>query len=307
MQALIPQLFSLCGYAQSVAAKLALDCAAGAEAFAAADVRQALTCEAARESLRWLLLDLPLRFDGVAADDRHLKSWRQAKALGELRSLAEAYVFGEAIETWLARDAAERLSWMRLGATPPARWLAQLERQLPCLPLLPAMSAADYAAAASVCLHEDVPTWGGEPCEVGALNVACDCVQPQLARGELARARLLARLLQLGRWLSGAVKLDADAVVIGDAALARVDTARGPLLHVAAIDTQRRISRYRIVPPTLWHCHKRGVICQTLQALSDRGNRERIEWLRQLALIDPCVAVDLRFDENEFIRDSGNA
>jgi Ni,Fe-hydrogenase I large subunit len=66
-----------------------------------------------------------------------------------------------------------------------------------------------------------------------------------------------------------------------------VETARGPLLHLAALDAAGRISRYRVVPPTLWHAHPEGLLRVSLGVLAAAS---AAEWQQQISLIDPCVA-----------------
>jgi Ni,Fe-hydrogenase III large subunit len=64
---------------------------------------------------------------------------------------------------------------------------------------------------------------------------------PRTPAGTAAATGALAERTQL---------LQASAASLPDGALALVETARGPLLHLAALDAAGRISRYRVVPPT---------------------------------------------------------
>ena len=291
---LTPLLFTLCGTAQRLAARLALSCAAGRPEGADHDDRYDLTREAARETLRKFLLDCATEFDGAPADGVWLQRWRQAHGSEALCALAEAYVFGEPAEAWLARGESGWLEWMDGSQTAPAAWLRTLDCRQAGLALLPDLDAAALAAAPAAWLTPEGPVWAGRPREAGLLRREAAALPGLIGRGELARARLMARLIQLARWLSGNLLLEADCARCGDgSALARVETARGPLVHMAEIDTRGCVRRYRVIPPTAWHSHPHGLIRTTLES---RAEAPETEWRRQLTLIDPCVAFDLRRD-----------
>lgn len=74
--------------------------------------------------------------------------------------------------------------------------------------------------------------------------------------------------------------------------IALVETSRGPLLHYAHLTPEERVERYEIIPPTLWHSHREGVISHAVAG----GDRQ---WAGQrVLLIDPCVEyVFCGFDE----------
>ena len=71
--------------------------------------------------------------------------------------------------------------------------------------------------------------------------------------------------------------------------IAQVSAARGLLVHRVALD-QGRITEYRILAPTEWNFHTRGVVAQGLAALPpcDVGTLERLASLFVTA-VDPCV------------------
>jgi hypothetical protein len=289
---LTPLLFTLCSGAQQLAARLALACAAGRGEGADDDDCRDLTREAARETLRKLLLDCAIEFDGAPADGPWLQRWRLAQGIEALAALAEDYVFAEPADAWLARGEAGWLTWIAARTSAPARWLAGLTDRQAGVALLPELDAAQLVRERDSWLAPEGPSWQGLPCEVGALRHEAQHLPQLLATGRLAAARLLARLMQLARWLGGTGQLKADVAPCGDgAALALVDTARGPLVHIAALDRHGRIRSYRVVPPTAWHSHPRGLIRVTLES---RPQASETEWRRQLALIDPCVAFDLQ-------------
>jgi len=71
--------------------------------------------------------------------------------------------------------------------------------------------------------------------------------------------------------------------------IAQVQAARGLLIHRVAIH-RGRISDYRILAPTEWNFHPRGVVFQGLAALpiSDADTLARQAGLFVTA-VDPCV------------------
>lgn len=287
-----PMLFALCARAQTLAARLVLQQAAGQPVSVSPQQRGSITLEAVRETLRKLLLDWSQAFDGAAAAAHWMAQWRAAQDLPALRSLAEAMVYGEDCGHWLQGGEDGWLAWMQQGATAPARWLQQLDQPLPGCALLPALDAATLASQLADWLRPGGPVWQGQACEASALAREAEHLPGLLAAGLLARARLLARLLQLARWLNGAL-LQSSVASLPDGALALVETARGPLVHLAALDASGCISRYRVLPPTLWHAHPEGVLRVSLGFLADAP---AAEWQRQISLIDPCVPYSVSKD-----------
>jgi Ni,Fe-hydrogenase I large subunit len=77
----------------------------------------------------------------------------------------------------------------------------------------------------------------------------------------------------------------------------RVRTARGDLLHAAAL-SDGKVLRYAIVQPTRWNFDGRGAAARCLADLAAAGTavsrRRRAELL--IDALDPCVAYDLRID-----------
>jgi len=288
-----PMLFSLCAQAQTLATRLVLRQAAGQTATASLREQEIITFEAARETLRKLLLDWAQVFDGHAAASHWLTQWRLAQDLPALRALAADYVYREDCDQWLQRGEAGWLEWLATADSAPARWLHGMQRPLPGCALLPALDATRLAGNLADWLRPGGPVWQGQACEVGALASEAAQLPALLADNLRPRARLLARLLKLARWLSGDTRLQASAASLPDGALALVETARGPLLHLAALDGNARISRYRVLPPTLWHAHPEGVIRVSLSALAAES---AAEWQRQISLIDPCVAYRIQQD-----------
>jgi len=286
---LIPRVFTLCAQAQTLAARLALCQAEGRAARASDQELTLLSVEAARETLRKLLLDWPLAFDGAPAEAHWIAAWRAARDMSALAALAQDYVFGLPPSEWLALGESGWLAWARQGRSAAARWLTRLAVRQPGCALLPLLQASDLIATADW-LRSDGPCWQDQAREVGALAREAAHLPGLLAAGHLAQARLLARLLQLARWLSGQTRLEASVTPTCDGALALVNTTRGPLVHQLSLDARARVSAYRVVPPSAWHAEPRGLIWATLRAWTHACEQE---WRLQVELIDPCVGFEL--------------
>jgi hypothetical protein len=287
---MVPRLFSLCTGAQTLAARLALQQARGDLAVLAAGERQALALEAVRETLRKVLLDWSLVFDAKPADSQWLARWRHARTLEACAALAREAVFGQESTGWLALGEAGWLDWIEQRHSAPARWLAGLARAQQGCVFLPQIDATCFVREYGPRLWEDGPLWQGQPCEVGALAREQQSLPLLLRRQHLAQARLLARLLQLARWLDGDDWPAASVACITGGALALVETARGPLLHVLELDDHQRVVRYRVIPPTLWHTQPHGLIQRVLMSLPVVTAQAMNQ---QVSLIDPCVAFEI--------------
>ena len=229
-----------------------------------------------------------MTFSGNAADTVWLSRWRTAHSLEQLATLATDWVFGQSPDSWLQQGESGWMAWGQQGSTAPARWMAQLTQPLSLCALLPMLDAEQLCAQRADWQTVNPPQWHGQAQETGALACEAQQLPATLGAQQLARARLLARLIQLARWLCGQSTLCASAASMPEGgALAVVYSARGPLIHCLSLNQHGRVAAYQVVPPTAWSAHPQGVIQRTLNALP-KGSP--IEWQQQVALIDPCVA-----------------
>lgn len=84
----------------------------------------------------------------------------------------------------------------------------------------------------------------------------------------------------------------------GSAGYGAVECARGRLYHSARIDGDGRLSDYRILAPTEWNFHPAGPFVETLlSARIGRGETARLRATKLAALFDPCVAFDIELKE----------
>jgi hypothetical protein len=284
-QELVPRLFSLCGHAQGVAARLALLAARDeqptAEALSAAGRLVAL--EAIGEHLWRLLLDWPPMLACAARQDEFV-GWR--KRLQAVGDQAAAAALG-----------GDLLAWLDQESPPPAG----LSSSLAPGALLPWRGAAAWAQEAIEETFARRPSFAGQPAETGALaRRAADAgVAALRVAGDGVAARLAARYADL-RFLAGALVepqllagwLDA-APVAERVGLARVETARGLLLHLIQVN-DGRVGRYVIVAPTEWNFHPQGVFAREITGCPAASRAQAEFAARRLALaLDPCIAYEV--------------
>lgn len=262
---LLPLLYSVCGAAQAVAARLAVAAARGEEL--AAGVDAAVLAEARREHLWRLLLDWPDLL-GLPREEVLLAEARRQLAAGTFEAWCES-----ALRAPLARlDAAlDSLT----DAVMPARLLPALTAGQ-TLALTPRLGEA-FAAA---------PSYQGGAAETGAL-----ARYPALAVAASPAARVRARMADLFADAGlGRVSAVTVAAGIGRAA---VETARGMLLHEVVLDGDR-VAGYTVVAPTEWNFRPRGVLATSLEGLSAESPESlRGEVERRVLALDPCVRCDI--------------
>lgn len=321
----VPTLFSVCRTAQGMAARLACAAARGGEDAVPVTPSSvaALRAEMIQEHLWRLLLDWPSAI-GCAP--------RRAEFVHWLRKLRAPPADGDyaavAVEMagWLAQEwtvAAVAVFVEKSGAPPPRTpdastllaTFASVSSDDPAAAdigedhWLPRQAASTWATTlqavppAQFCLH---PTLGGVARETGALERQrhAPLVAALLGCGRRVAARYCARVMDLldgVRSLAAGASADSDpgfdaAPLPGGGGIARVETARGTLLHAARIDGGR-VTDYAIVAPTEWNLHPAGTMAREMaaRAFEDPGSARR--HLHRLTLaLDPCVAFEVSLD-----------
>ena len=277
--ALAPSLFTLCARAQGAAARAAGQAAQG-NAGAAQD--PVVAAEAAQEHLWRLMIDWPREL-GLASQEKLFAHWRrllladpQALHGSDLLSFLGAGFFGMAPGEWLSiSDTAALQAWAENGRSLAAR-------------LCKALLSEETEARAGI-----------DPTETGAyarrqaepLLAAC-AARPLLVR-LLARLRELAAMVLQERSLPLPGAVVALALAPGRG-LARVETARGALLHEMEI-AEGRVLSYRIVAPTDINFRNQGPLASLLLG-RDCAAAETAQVLARRAVLalDPCVAWTLQ-------------
>ena len=277
--ALAPRLFSLCAIAQGCAARRALAAACASPLAEPDDAeRDALTREMSGEHLWRLCLDWPAGL-GLESRPQVLGAWRRGTPLEERPQWRH-------FET-LALE-------LPAAATPGVALLELMDAQ-GFWDSLPYEQGWDCLSD-----HAMAPTLAGTPREVGA--AARWRQHPEVAalwrQDRRQTARLLCRCLELealqaGHWDPAWVQEFSPRPGIG---LARVETARGPLLHLAEV-RDGKVVRYVIVAPTEWNFHPAGALVCDAAGLAAASADAAREAASLLALsLDPCVAVEITLE-----------
>ena len=282
---LVPRLFSLCGQAQGVASRLAW-CAARGEVPEVAALREngrRVALEAIGEHLWRLLLDWPPMLGQPARKDEFLV-WR--KRLLAVSDPAGAAWLGDELGRWLRAE--QPLPVATAAAAAPGA-------------LLPWLAAEAWAQQSMSADFAEQPTFAGLPAETGPLARRAEDagVAALLAAGQGVAARLAARYADL-RFLAGALlepqRLDGwlgAAQIAENIGLARVETARGLLLHLMQVN-DGRVGRYVIVAPTEWNFHPQGAFVREITGCPAASLAGAETAARYLALaLDPCVAYEV--------------
>ena len=277
--ALAPRLFSLCGSAQGAAARMAAAAAQG-ETISLEGPRRDVVLETIGEHLWRLLLDWPRLLGGVPEKEAFL-AWR--KRLMAAQAPAEAGRFVAELREWLA------------GRTLP-EGVDERAAAVSAL-LLPWRNAIDWGGAGIDEPFAQMPTLAGQAAETGVLarQAGAPLVADLLAAGKRVAARIAARHVELDFLARGLLAPDLlsgwlDVTPLGEGAgLARVETARGLLLHLMQVK-DGRVEAYVIVAPTEWNFHPQGAFVGEIVG-SPAATRDEAEMLaRRLALaLDPCV------------------
>ncbi len=334
--ALIPRLFSLCGQAQGVAARLALRAARG-EPMAEAELDKALrsvALEAIGEHLWRLLLDWPPLLGQAARQDEFV-AWR--KRLASVKDPAAAARLGAELGLWLNRECSTlielplvvsqlEIAPCRSGFTRDRQPLSRVNPLLqnppnqvngllaPILglapgPLLPWRTADEWALQAIDETFDEAfaarPSCSGQAAETGALARQSTNAEVAALRrsGFGVAARRTARYADLLDLAQGLIDPGALAGWLGAAptsengGLARVETARGVLLHSIEL-RDNKVEGYVIVAPTEWNFHPEGAFVREITGYPASSRAQAEGAARCLALaLDPCVAYEVEIQE----------
>ncbi len=306
--AMLPRLFTLCGNAHSIAARHAFALASGKNPTVTPQESLTLLLENLRESLLRILLTwgnpdadgaarltrpagtLLARVSGTPAqlDLRQIR-----EDLKRLRENVEKEIFGEEAVDFLARDDDALLAWMTRGATPTARFLRTTTTcALAEVATPPPLGRADLPKVEKALdgrewrdyvLHPHV---AGTPRHtVPGDRRACHLPAPC---GLFVR-RLAALADTLHRLTRPPDDPDTAPSFPAGGSMACVETARGWLIHKVLLESGK-VRAYRILAPTEWNFHPRGIAYSLLKAVEGRDETRIARLAGWLVLaIDPCV------------------
>jgi uptake hydrogenase large subunit len=315
------QIFSLCGFAQATASRLAIARAAGTSVsqkdrtFIAAG----LLAERIFETLRSLVMQWP---DKLPATAQTFAATHLRAALKASRTLISAAENGWESPRVL-KDACDGLCQAAVAIGVPAEGAEPAKGSLlevialdlakddvflrRAVETLDALDDADVVSRlVSSEAYAQRPSLPGRVVETGAFGRYHDSLKADASTALLPR--FTARILDMSRSLNDlaamaegrGVALDElmrDSIANGHG-YGAVECARGRLYHAARFGEDGRIAHYRILAPTEWNFHPAGPFVETLLSLrigeGDIGHR-RIAKLA--ALFDPCVAFDIELKE----------
>lgn len=317
-------LFAVCGQAQGVAAKAALEAARGSVPDPATyRTREAvLLGELAREHLTRILLVWPpaLGRAPAAAPVREARAVPQRAAeaddwaalAAELAALLRRWVLGAESEEFLALgEAGELRAWIRRAAdnAPAPAYLRHLEEAgwaglggaaAPWLPDFAAEALEARLGGPDGEAFAARPDWQGGPRETGPLARAGSAPPVAAAReafGPGVAARAVARLAELAAVPGRLRRLAAgqgngwlhQETVGAGVGLGMVEAARGRLVHRLVLG-EGEVADYRILAPTEWNFHPEGSLALGLTGErpgDEAAAREAAGYL--VGAIDPCV------------------
>jgi uptake hydrogenase large subunit len=320
------QIFSLCGFSQATAARLAvaraMSCPLAEEermSFAAG-----LLAERIFETLRALVMQWPGKIPAAvqAATGLHLRNaLRASRAI-----VAEAEtgrVTAEALgpPAVALRDVLAGVGLRGHGETPAEGSLLNLllrdvarDEVFTARPADTLGVEDDAEVARLLCEGETYAMWPFLPnriMETGAyarhLSTA-PVADRSLGRCKVLTERLVARISDLDAATAELQALSEGSQIAvsglmndglsGSAGFGVVECARGRLYHSARIDGDGRLCYYRILAPTEWNFHPAGPFVETLlSARIGRGETARLRAAKLAALFDPCVAFDIDMKE----------
>jgi len=312
-------LFSLCGVAQRHAAIAACRAARGEDFAVDVETERALAIEAVQLHLWRVLLDWPNLFDMAPVRERFGYLHR---ALGLVRDKVSAFEVGGQVLNLVGNELLsgffvtmrEPRNLTEFSATcaragSVGKVLAQLieagasDPLEATVPLLPSLCASDLAAALPNGWPDDAfcraPHLGGQVYETGSLarQVSNPLVARLITHRHRIAARLFARMVDLSDCASRLrYPMPADMPPMVDAArvsdgvgVARVETARGVLLHAVRLEGDT-VADYAVVAPTEWNFRPGGVF-EHEGAGWEAPDPAYARWrVQALALaLDPCV------------------
>lgn len=314
LPAVLAGVFSMCSHAHRLTASHAVAAARGEPLDTSTADHQALQASTAREHLLRIAHDWPRQLDGISigmatADLRGCPLWREslpvAARLDALPQWLETQWLAMPVQDWLARHDEDPQRWAiqwsetQRESSPIAALLCRhradaIDAHAPAAPLvlpLQTVSAHDtmtalaerIAAQPRFCAE---PDWNGRPAETGPWTRSLDANAPL---PDNAWMRLIARLVDLLRLAgpAGSARLAQGALQLApQTAIAWTEMARGLLVHHVRLDGER-VTDCRVLAPTEWNFHPRGVLARSLVPL--RGPRALAQARCLAAAFDPCV------------------
>lgn len=244
------------------------------------------------------------------------------RGLDDLEQLLQARIFSRPTQNWLKIPDREGLiQWSREGRTLAQELLLQVQNSGEAglgRNGVPALSALDAAYLNRRLTAPDAdqfvaqPDWCGMPMETTPYtrrrsHPMLHSLERLYGNGLLTRvtARLVELAALVGELRAGVADLDSperpeDGNDTGPGiGIAQLEAARGRLVHRVILESGR-VADYRILAPTEWNFHSRGVLANGLaglEAASEMSLKKKADLL--INAIDPCVGYQLRIHRSE--------
>lgn len=257
--------------------------------------------------------------DGFRLGGGRLRPDRQTleQLLDDLNQVVEL-ALGTPAEEWQAIQTPDQLhQWSRRGEACAQRmlrlvaedgWSRHGDAPFQPLPELPARTLEQLLGDPAAEQFAAAPEWDDAPRETGALARQAD--QPLIAAlrrecGHGLLTRLAARLTELAM-LPGRIAALFDCLrpasaqpqagELNGSGLAQVEAARGRLVHWVHLE-RGLLREHRILAPTEWNFHPRGVVQSALRGLAVGPELSRLAQLLVDA-VDPCVECRIEVTEH---------
>ncbi len=292
--AAVERLFALCGRSQRIAAWFAIEAARGRTPSEAArhEAVQALAAERVGEHLRSTFTTAASLGLQVTAGEMGALRTAIAATLPDARV---APLAGALAVLGLDGDRPTPASWaMRLldSAGPEADSAEVVDALSPedDPAVLAGLARSGVSYAAQPHLQSRRPETGPV-----ARSGGSGAMRDRLA-ARFAEIRRAAALLRDGREDAPTCWIASGALPDG-AGFAAVETPRGRMHQLIAVDAEDRVARCHVLAPTEWNFHPEGPFIHALRGLQIGAGgmaEDRIRWL--VGLFDPCVGctLDLR-------------
>jgi hypothetical protein len=228
--------------------------------------------------------------------------------LDRLDGLLQRAVFGMPKSRWLELTQEDALTaWAGKRATTAAALIDDLVKQGlrgigGCLvDPLPMLEPLRLERAMRDIAYLQQPQWSGSCRETSCLTRTRSALLERLQRvyGNGLLVRLVSRLSELAQLAGSLLPSRAETSMESGAGsvappvgVGQVAAARGQLAHRVELEGER-IASYRILAPTEWNFHPRGVVARALSSLK-AGPRQLEQQARLLInAVDPCVGYEL--------------
>jgi hypothetical protein len=305
---LLASVFTLCGHAHKLAARLAVSAARGQAAQPTAAEQADLRLGTARDQILRLVHDWPRSLPGAPGADTvalHTCPLWQKPVAGrsvwpDLVDWLHLQLLGMSPTPWLQQHNMDPLNWAQhwcqQACTPLARLLTSQRLRLLALPTpghslnlqqaSPAqlVALAHHMADPAFCGQ---PHWQGDVPDTGPWHRAHD---PLGLPAHNAWMRLISRCTDLLRLATQNTQpwLATHAMAVAPHhGIAWVETARGLLVHAVQLDPAsggQHVARASVLAPTDWNFHPAGNLAQALATVNDAHDARRLA-----VAFDPCV------------------